>query len=617
MPLAHMRVQFVVNRSFVTTMTDAQGIVRWNRSPRPVFALAQWANSYAFLSFLPQPPLPATIVGVRTDSAVVHAGDVVRVAGFARTRAHGVLRASAGGALVSLRYGATAIAQARVPLDAAGAFATSFAVPDNAAAGEYTVLAQAAGGVGGATVDVNANAAGLSLDVNAACNGPCDPRQDVPLIVHASRGNTAIQVAVVRSPHVYIGEVPESAPWATTRWLDVTVRTDENGNATVEIPHPNDGLSSTYGVHVESNGATADTRVTVPTAQAAVRLTVDRAEQSLGIPLGFDVYAESLDGMPLAGATVTVALAHGATSARQQLTLGPDGHARGTFSAAELGTNFLEAWIDRGGRAMDAAQVRVEPQATAPGAEGGSANVRIALDRAIYRADDDVAVSADAAGSQGDALITFESALGVESRVARTVGGHAVAHLRAVDATGELSVGAAFVRDGALEWSSAPVSLSAPGRGHPAQLSLGKTQFAPGDATKVSFDGNVGPGTFVVRVSRGTPTGSALFASAPALLAIGVSTTQSSAPETTTWHPWVNSTGERAQALGFVRRTQPPPELSLAQAETQAVSWDVARTDAKAIAVALPPRSGRYDLSILDISDDGSVSAGSCAVVVR
>ena len=617
MPIAHMRVQFVVNRSFVTTLTDAQGIVRWNRSPRPVFALAQWANSYAFLSFLPQPPLPATIVGVRTDSAVVHAGDVVRVAGFARTRAHGVLRASAGGATVTLRYGATTIAQGRVALDAAGAFATSFAVPDNAAAGEYTVLAQAAGGVGGATVDVDANAAGLSLDVNAACNGPCDARQDVPLIVHASRGNTAIQITVVRSPHVYVGEAPENAPWATTRWFDVTVRTDENGNATVEIPHPNDGLSSTYGVRVESNGATADTRVTVPTAQAAIRLTVDRAEQSLGIPLGFDVYGDSLDGVPLAGATVTVALTHGATSARQQLTLGADGHARGTFGAPELGTNFLEAWIDRGGRAMDAAQVRVDPQATASGGDGGSANVRIALDRATYRADDDVAVSADAAGSQGDALITFESALGVESRVTRTVGGHAVAHLRAVDAAGELSVGAAFVRNGALAWSTTPLTLSAPGRGRPAQLSLGKAQFAPGDATKVSFDGNVGPGTFVVRVSRGTPTGSALFASAPALLAIGVSTTQNSAPETTTWHPWVNATGERAQALGFVRRTQPPTELSLAQAETQAVSWDVARTDAKAIAVALPPRSGRYDLSILGISDDGSVSAGSSTVVVR
>ena len=132
----------------------------------------------------------------------------------------------------------------------------------------------------------------------------------------------------------------------------------------------------------------------------------------------------------------------------------------------------------------------------------------------------------------GDALITFESALGVQSRVVKTDGGRAVAHLRAVDAAGELCVGAAFVRDGALEWSTIPMPLSAPGRPRAAQLSVGSAPFAPSEAAKVSFNGNVvGPGTFVVRVSRGTPTGSALFASAPALLAIVVSTTQNSARE--------------------------------------------------------------------------------------
>ena len=130
------------------------------------------------------------------------------------------------------------------------------------------------------------------------------------------------------------------------------MRTDENGNATVEIPHPNDGLGSTYGVHVESSGATADTRVTVPTAQAAIRLTVDRTEQSLGTPLGFDVYAESLDGKPLAGATVTVALTHGASAAQQQLTLDADGHARGTFQRAGA-RHELSRRLDRPRRTRD------------------------------------------------------------------------------------------------------------------------------------------------------------------------------------------------------------------------------------------------------------------------
>jgi uncharacterized protein YfaS (alpha-2-macroglobulin family) len=617
MALARMRVQFVVNRSFVTQLTDANGLVRWSRSPRPVFALAQWGNSYAFLNLLPQAPLPATIVGIRTDSAVVHAGDVVHVVGFARTRARGVLRASTGTATVSLRFGATTIAQRLAPLDAAGAFATSFTLPENASAGEYTVLAQAEGGVGGATVDVDADAAGLSIDVAAACNGPCDPRQDVPLLVRASRGGVTARITVVRSPHVYVGEAPESVPWGTTKWYEGTIVTDQSGNATVEIPHPSDELGSTYGVHVESGGATADTRVVVPTAQAAVRLTVDRTEQSLGTPLGFNVDADSLDGKALAGAVVTIRLVHGTSAAQQQLTLDPDGHARGSFSSPELGSNFLFAWVDRDGRAMDAAQVQVDPQAASVADGEGSANVRVALDRKFYRSGDEVVVDADAPGSEGEALVTFESALGVEFRLVRSDGGHAVARLRAVDAAGELRVGAAFVRDGAIEWNTAPISLAAPGRPIAAALSL-PADFAPGASAKVAFEGTpLGRGTFVVRVSRGVPSGSARFASAPELLAIGVTTTQNSAPETVTWHPWVNSTGEHAQVLGFVRRTQPPPELALAQAQSEAVSWTVAHADGDGVAVELPARSGRYDLSVLGISDDGSVSASSSIVVVR
>jgi hypothetical protein len=65
-----------------------------------------------------------------------------------------------------------------------------------------------------------------------------------------------------------------------------------------------------------------------------------------------------------------------------------------------------------------------------------------------------------------------------------------------------------------------------------------------------------------------------------------------------------------------VRRTQPPPE-SLAQADTAAVAWSVARGAPEGIPLSLPARSGRYTVSVLDICDDGSVSAGSSTVVVR
>jgi hypothetical protein len=618
MPLARMRVQLVVNRTFVSVTTDGSGVVRWNKSPRPIFALAQWGSSYAFVSPLPQPPLPATIVGIRTDSAMVHAGGVLHVAGFARSRSRGVLRPSNGSVTISLRNGPTAIAEKQAALDSAGAFETSFVLPENAAAGDYTVLAQTAGGVGGATVDVEANAGGVSLDVAAGCNGSCDPHQDVPLLVHSSRGGTPVRVTVVRSPHLYVADAPETLPWAAAQWFDSTISTDGAGNATVEIPHPNDALASTYGVRVEGNGATAGTRIAVPTAQAAIRVSVDRSEQSLGTPLAFDVYAEELDGRPLAGATVNVALAHGVSAAQQRLTLDAAGHARGAFSSPELGANFLTAWVDRGGRAMDAAEVRVEPQAAAPATDGTSANVRIGLDRESYRSGDEITVSASASGAQGSALITFESALGVDPQVVSAAGGHATARLRAVDAAGDLRVGAAFVRDGTLEWNTVPIVLAAAGRPHVDRLDVGNAQFAPGQAAHVTIAGSaLQSGTFVVCISRGTPSGSARFASAPALLAIGVTTTQNSAPESVTWHPWVNATGEHAQILGFVRRSQPPPELSVAQAETQAVTWDVMRSQGNAFSVELPARSGSYELSVLGIADDGSVSAASSTITVR
>jgi hypothetical protein len=618
--LAGMRVQLVVNQRFATVLTDAHGIVRWTRTPRPVFALAQWGSSYAFLSLLPQAPLPATIVGVRTDSAVVHAGGTVRVVGFGRSRQGSVLRPSSGTATVSLRSGATLIGEQRVPLDAAGAFAAAFTVPSAAPAGDYAVLAQIGSSIGGATVHVDANAGGLSLDVAAQCSASCDPGRDVPLVIRSSRGGVRVHVTVVRSPHVYIGYVPETTPWATTVWLDESVLTGSDGSATVSIPHPNDELGSTYGVRVESSGATADTRVVVPTAAAAIRVEVDRNEQTLGTPIGFDVYANRVEtGNPLAGASVTVRLVHGTSVAEQRLTLDKDGHARGSFSAPQLGTNLVLASVDDGGRATDAGAVQVDAHAADPAAaDASSGDVRVTLDRSVYRSGQEVAVAAHAPGAQGDALITLESALGTPATVVPANGGDASARFRVVDSTGALRVGAAFVNGGAMEWTSVPLPLNAPGRPDDATLSLAAgDRYAPGETAKIVLIGAPAVrGTLVVRVSRGEPSGSAVFDSAPALLAVGLTTTQTSAPAAVTWHPWVDSTGEHAAVLGFVRRTQ-PPAISLAQADTGAVSWSVARVDGDAVAVQMPAQSGRYTVSVLDIADDGSVSAGSSDVVVR
>ncbi|HEY1428132.1 MAG TPA: hypothetical protein VGF18_01035, partial [Candidatus Tumulicola sp.] len=292
--MAGMRVQFVASNRFVTQQTDAHGIVRWKHYPRPVFALAQWGSSYAFLSPLPQAPLPPAIVAVRTDSAVVHAGDVVRAVGFARSRSGTSFRPAGGSVSVSLRLGATLIGEQRVPLDSAGAFSAQFEIPSNARAGDYTLLAQNGSGAGGATVHVDADFGGLSLSAAAECGDACDASRDVPLRIHASRGGATVHVVVVRSPHVYVSSNNDVTPWATSIWLNQTVATDAQGDATVSIPRPTDELPSTYGVHVDSGAATADSRFVVATSQAAVRVSVDRDEQRVGAPLGFTVEAREL-----------------------------------------------------------------------------------------------------------------------------------------------------------------------------------------------------------------------------------------------------------------------------------------------------------------------------------
>ena len=617
--LAHTRVQFVVGGAFETRYTDEHGLVRWTRTPRPVFALAQFGNSFAFASFLPQAPLPGTIVGVRTDTAVVHAGGTVRVVGFARTRTNGSLRPAVGSATIAMRLGGTLLAQVDAHVDSAGAFSAEIPIPASATAGDYAILAQVDGGVGGATVHVDADANGLSLDVASGCDGPCNPANDVPVLVTSSRGNVSVRVQVVRSPHVYIGYTPPEAPWGTSLWTDQTVQTNGDGRATVMIAHPTDGLPSTYGVRADAGGASAVTRIVVPTSRAAVRVALDRAEQTLGTPINFDVYGNEItSAKPLAGAHVTVSLQHGPSTQQQDLTLDADGHAHGTFSAPSLGTNLVFAAITEGGAtSTDAGQVDIVPQATQDTSLNGSSNVRVALDRSVYRGGDMVEISAALEGAQGEALLSIESAVGTQIALAPVRDGRATASLRISDAPGDLRIGAAFVRAGAIAWTSVPLALDAPGRPVSASIAMPSSTFAPGVPVNVSLrDVAPGTGTTIVRISRGAPSGGALFESAPALLAVGLAATQVSAPEGRTWHPWVDSTGEHAQVIGFERRSSPPQNLTLEQADTQAVWWNVARNDGASIPVQMPSARGRYTLSILTIEDDGRVISASSPITV-
>lgn len=614
--LAGMRVQFLVGTHFDTHETDAHGVIKYDRSPRPVFALAQWADSFAFVSFLPQAPVPSGVVGVRTDTAVVAAGDAMRVAGFVRTRSGNYMEPGRGNVTVTVRNGAFNAGEQSVALDAAGAFTAQIPLASNAPPGDYAVIAQSSEGVGSASVRVEANANGLSLRAASACETTCDDNAPVPVRITASRGGVAVHVRVVRSPHVFApGYIAQTTPWGTSVWYERTVTTDASGVATVEIPRPTDRLSSTYGVHVDAEGATADTRIVVPTSRAALRLHLDREQQTLGTPVRFDVYASDIaSGAPIANTQVTVQMRHGVSADQQTVTLDASGHGRGSFSSPQFGTSILMATLNyEGAQAADAGEVQLVSQATNEADENGSGAVHISLDRDFYHVADTVHVDASLDRAQGEALLTWESASGAQTVVAPVRAGHATADFKVGDAVGDVRVGAAFVRDGAVEFSTTPLSIDAPGRGQEMPMDVS----TEGGNAKISMRGAAaGPGTVFVRITRGAPSGAASFVSAPSLLQLALASTQTSAPSGRTWHPWVNSTGDHPQVLGFIRKTTQPADLTISDASTESVSWQMLRDSADPIVVQLPAQRGRYTVSVFKMYDDGRVIAGASSMVV-
>jgi hypothetical protein len=621
--LAKMRVQILAGNRLVTRYTDAHGIVRWGASPPAIFALAQWGHSYAFVPLLPQTPLPRAVIGVRADSAVVHAGDAVRVAGFVRVRArNGAYRAGSGSVKLSMRLDADEIARSTVTLDAAGAFDATMALPSSAAAGDYAILAQADDEVGSATVHVDADPGGLLLSVAPHCARTCDPNADVPLDIRALRnGKPAagvnVAVNVVRSPHLFDAASGDAA-WGVSQWLDTTVQTGSDGRASTAIAHPTDGLSSTYGVSVSAGGATADTRFAVATSRAGVSLTLDHTQIAPNAPLNFTVTGVDLqNGSPLAGRTVTVQLLQGAAPPQTvTLTYDAAGRATGSFATVPLGASTIVAQTTYDGASgSDAAEVQAGQQPT-DDADDASSAVRVTSDRARYRVGEAIAITGSDAGAQGDALITLDGAEGTQATVTPQRNGVASASFRARDDAGQALIGAAFVHRGTLEWNASPIFMDAPGHAVDAQIALDKPSYAPGERATARVDGE-GGATYVVRVSRGEPSGDALFSTLADVLAVDVSSTQTSAPPAATWHPWVDASGSHAQVYGFESRGSAPPSASLAQADSQPVSWAVVRSASGSVAVPVPAQSGSYTLSILKIFDDGRIAAASSNLIVR
>ena len=125
--------------------------------------------------------------------------------------------------------------------------------------------------------------------------------------------------------------------------------------------------------------------------------------------------------------------------------------------------------------------------------------------------------------------MTLESALGIDADVVDANGG-AGASFRASSAPGELRAGSSFVRDGAIEWSTLPLQVYAPGRPAAVNPSLDAASFSPSQNAAVTIPDVPSVATLAIRISKEQPSGSALFDSAPDLLAVDVAATQTSAP---------------------------------------------------------------------------------------
>ncbi len=393
-------VEFLVGLSLITKTSDENGIIAWTQPQRPSFALASFGGSRAFVSILPQAPLPASIVGLRLESAVARAGGTVRFAGFARKRTAGGMKPMSGDVRVVLSAQGKTLASTTEHLDAAGAFASQLAIPDGAAAGDYAILASAGGAVGGTALTVDA-ASDARLSIAANC--PCAAGSDVPFTVTAQRGadpvaNLAVTVRVVRTPHVLPPGVSEDVPrWGTTTVYERTVRTDSQGRARIALPAPHDGLASTYGVRAVSPGASATARIVVPSAPFALAVDPDAPSVDPNGAIGILVRGfDAVDGSPRAGLGVHILLAHGTVQQEQNVRLDDNGRAHVVLPRREPRHEPRDRRRDRRGGACARCGLRARRAAARSAA--GAERRRLGADRARptrYRPSDRDAVRAE------------------------------------------------------------------------------------------------------------------------------------------------------------------------------------------------------------------------------
>lgn len=626
--LRGMSLSYLIGTSLVPGKTDEQGISRLPVGARARFALAQSGKSWAFVSFLPQSPVPTSLVGVRVERAVVHAGEHLRAIGFARKRVGPTFRPATGEAKVSLLVRGKPLATQSTKLDAAGAFTADLTVPADAKAGEAVVLATSGSATGGATVRIEGGG-DLALAISAACSTNCSAETAFPISVSAKRAGvgvaqTAVHVKIVRTPHILPpGEPEETVYWGTTTVFDQTVRTDAAGVAKVTIPANSDGLASTYGVSASTISTIAQAQLSAPTGKIALAVTPIKEAIDVGEAAAIDVRAfEALDGNPVANLSIQVKLLHGVSVQEARVKLDAQGRGRATFHNVALGTNIVTAEVDLEGKHIfDAASVTVAPSALGASTARRSTDIAIVPDKVRYRPGDKIAVSAVLAGAVGDAVLTLEGARPYEVHTVATHDGRATATFTVPESFGDCYLGAAFVKDGALTYATLKLSIDGPGHPRLTTLTADKAAYTAGESAKITLhDGDVkGTSTLAVRVADGRSARSASFDDAPGLLAVAGTTSQDIASDDPAWHAYVAPAKSTAgDIFAFDRpRAAAGVESALAVAAPRNFVWKIERSALTSIDVPLPKEKGRYVLSILKLTDDGDVGAATIPIVVQ
>jgi len=623
--LAAMRVTYLVGLQFAYDKTDLSGISHVPAHAR--FALAEWGRSKAFVSFLPQSPPPAAVVGLRADRASVRAGEKVRIVGFARRRTGEEYRPATGDVAVTLLSGGQTLASNQLQLDRAGAFSGELTVPPETASGDVAILATAGGASGGATIHVDA-VGDVALAIAAACSAACPADAPIDVRITARRHGAAaagqeVRLRIVRTPHIVAPGTPAgTVQWGTTTIVDQPLTMDARGTAKVTIPAPGDGLASTYGIEAAAGSATTSAQLVAPSARVALSVVPVRTALDVGEPVTVEVRGfDAIDGLPVGNLDVHVGLAHGAVVQEQTVTLDALGNASATFRDAALGMNLASADTDVDGKhVLDISAVTVAPGTTTGPGASRSADVRIALDRTHQRPGEKVGINASLAGAVGDALVTMESARGVTTAVVGTHDGAVTAALAVPETVGAVAVGVAFVRDGMLVNASVPLIVDGPGHQRALTLQSDRQFYAAGSTAKITIAGDdPSAATLAVRLSDRRAAGGAAFDDLAGVLGSNGATTQNVASEDPPWHAWVAPAGSTAGDIFGIDRpsTAAAPEAPMAAESDRVVVWKVDRLDGASFNVVLPSEPGRYVLSIVKMTDDGDVGTGSLPVTVQ